>query len=200
MRTLTDVFTPGAPTIPEGLRTLVVSPERELEPGMTVRATFTFRNQGGAVATGVRVRFNLPDGLVYLVGSGHLDGTQLDDEHGNSPLLARAGADIGDVAPGEERRIEIAYSVAGAIENGSIIELQAAVAAFEVPPAGSNIVRLVARSKPQLENALTNITIDAPPRPKPGSEATLTLRVHNAGESSAHDVAIRMPVPQHASY
>ena len=42
---------------------------------MTVRATFTFRNYGGAVATGVRVRFNLPEGLVYLVGSGELDRT-----------------------------------------------------------------------------------------------------------------------------
>ncbi|MBV9271458.1 MAG: DUF11 domain-containing protein, partial [Candidatus Eremiobacteraeota bacterium] len=200
MRTLNEVFAPGASTLPEGLRTLAVSPERELEPGMTVRATFTFRNQGGAAATGVRVRFNIPDGLVYLVGTGTLDGRDLDDELGNSPLLARGGADIGDVAPAEERRIEIAYSVAGAIENGSTIELQAAVAAFELPPVGSNIVRLVARAKPQLENALTNITIDAPPRPKPGSEATLTLRVHNAGESSAHDVAIRMPVPQNASY
>ena len=60
MRTLSEVFAPGAPTLPEGLRTLVVSPERELEPGMTVRAAFTFRNQGGAVATGVRVRFTLP--------------------------------------------------------------------------------------------------------------------------------------------
>ena len=52
MRTLSEVFAPGAPTLPEGLRTLVVSPDRELEPGMTVRATFAFRNQGGAVATG----------------------------------------------------------------------------------------------------------------------------------------------------
>src|SRR5438270_11575945 len=111
MRTLTDVFAPGTPTLPEGLRTLVVSPERELEPGMTVRASFTFRNQGGAAATGVRVRFNLPEGLVYLVGSGTLDGTVLDDEQGNSPLLARAGADIGDVQPGDERRIDVAYSV-----------------------------------------------------------------------------------------
>ena len=59
MRTLSEVFAPGAPTLPEGLRTLVVSPERELEPGMTVHAAFTFRNQGGAPATGVRVRFIL---------------------------------------------------------------------------------------------------------------------------------------------
>lgn len=168
---------------------------------MTVRATFTFRNQGGANATGVRVRFNLPEGLVYLVGSGQLDGTDLDDEHGNSPLLARAGADIGDVAPGQERRIDIAYSVAGAIENGSTVELQAAVAAFELAPVGSNIVRLVARSRPALENALTSASIESRQHePRPGGEATITVRVHNAGESSAHDVVVVAPVPEHASY
>ncbi|MBV8491828.1 MAG: DUF11 domain-containing protein, partial [Candidatus Eremiobacteraeota bacterium] len=178
----------------------VVSPDRELEPGMTVRATFTFRNQGGAPATGVRVRFNLPDGLVYLVGSGELDGSSLDDELGNSPLLARSGAHIGDVAPGQERRIEIAYSVAGAIENGTTIELQAAVASFELPPVGSNVVRLIARSRPQLANALTRVTIEARQEPVPGSEAQITVRMHNAGESSAHDVVVVAPVPEHTSY
>jgi uncharacterized repeat protein (TIGR01451 family) len=204
MRTLTDVFAPGTPTLPEGLRTLVVSPERELEPGMTVRATFTFRNQGGAPATGVRVRFNLPEGLVYLVGSGKLDEEPLDDEQGSSPLLARAGAQIGDVAPGEERRIDIAYSVAGAIENGSTVELQAAVAAFELAPVGSNVVRLAAHSRPALENALTNVAIEtrhgAAGAAAPGGEANVTVRVHNAGESSAHDVVIVAPIPEHTSY
>lgn len=204
MRTLTDVFAPGTPTLPEGLRTLVVSPERELEPGMTVRATFTFRNQGGAPATGVRVRFNLPEGLVYLVGSGKLDEEPLDDEQGSSPLLARAGAQIGDVAPGEERRIDVAYSVAGAIENGSTVELQAAVAAFELAPVGSNVVRLVAHSRPALENALTNVGIEtrhgAAAGASPGGEANITVRVHNAGESSAHDVVIVAPIPEHTSY
>ncbi|HEV3154722.1 MAG TPA: hypothetical protein VGZ02_13030, partial [Candidatus Baltobacteraceae bacterium] len=166
-----------------------------------MRTTFTFRNQGGATATGVRVKLNLPDGLVYLVGSGQLDGTLLDDEQGNSPLLARAGADIGDVAPGEERRIDLCYSVAGAIENGSAVELQAAVAAFELPPAGSNIVRLVARSRPALENALTNVAIESRAHePRPGAEASITVRVHNAGESSAHDVVVVAPVPENASY
>jgi uncharacterized repeat protein (TIGR01451 family) len=199
MRTLSEVFAPGAPTLPEGLRTLVVSPDRELEPGMTVRATFTFRNQGGAPATGVRVRFNLTEGLIYLVGSGKLDGNGLDDELGNSPLLARSGAHIGDVLPGEERRIEIAYSVAGAIENGTTIELQAAVASFELSPVGSNVVRLIARSKPQLRNALTRVTIEARD-PVPGSQAQVTVRIHNAGESSAHDVVVVAPLPEHSTY
>lgn len=200
MRPLSEVFAPGAPTLPERLRTLVVSPERELEPGMTVRATFTFRNQGGAPATGVRLRFNVPEGLVYLVGSGRLDDKVLDDELGNSPLLLRGGADIGDVAPSEERRIEIAYSVAGAIENGTIVELQAALASFELPPVGSNVVRLVVRSKPQLRNALTRIDIEGSQEPRPGSQAQVTIRVHNAGQSSAHDVIVVAPIPEHASY
>jgi uncharacterized repeat protein (TIGR01451 family) len=167
---------------------------------MTVRATFTFRNQGGAPASGVRVRFNIPDGLVYLVGSGQLDGVDLDDDLGNSPLLARSGAHIGDVAPGEERRLEIAYSVAGAIENGTTIELQAAVASFEVPPVGSNIIRLIARSRPLLENALTGVSIEARSEPVPGAEAHITVRLHNAGESSAHDVVVVAPIPEHAHY
>jgi uncharacterized repeat protein (TIGR01451 family) len=167
---------------------------------MTVRATFAFRNQGGAIATGVRVRFNLPDGLVYLVGTGQIDGANLDDELGNSPLIARGGAHIGDVTPGEERRIEIAYSVAGAIENGTTIELQAAVASFELSPVGSNVVRLIARSKPQLQNALTRVLIEARQDPVPGSEAQITVRMHNAGESSAHDVVVVAPVPEHTTY
>jgi uncharacterized repeat protein (TIGR01451 family) len=168
---------------------------------MTVRASFTFRNQGGAPATGVRVRMNMPEGLVYLVGTGLLDGTELDDEQGNSPLLSRNGAHIGDVGPGEERSIEIAYSVAGAIENGSTIELQAAVAAFEIAPVGSNIMRLVVRSHPVLENQLTNVAIEARHGDAyPGAEATVTVRVHNAGESSAHDVVAVVPVPAFTSY
>ncbi|MBV9149644.1 MAG: DUF11 domain-containing protein [Candidatus Eremiobacteraeota bacterium] len=200
MRTLTEIFTPGAPTLPEGLRTLVVSPERELEPGMTVRATFTFRNQGGALASGVRVRMNAPDGLVYLVGSARVDDAQLTEEQGNCPLLSRDGAHVGDVAPGEERRVDLSYVVAGAIENGTAIDLQAAVAALEITPVGSNIVRLLVRSRPVLDNPLTNITIEARNEPRPGSEALVTVRLHNAGDSSARDVVIVAPIPPQTTY
>jgi len=167
---------------------------------MTVRAAFTFTNHGGAPATGVRVRLNLPEGLLYLVGSGTLDGALLDDERGNTPLLSQAGAAIGDVAPGQRRRIELCYSVAGAIENGSTVEIQAAVASSELEPVGSNVVRLIARSKPNLRNLGSIASIESRGDALPGGEALVTVRVHNAGESSAHDVVVLAPIPDRTQY
>jgi len=79
--------------------------------------------------------------------------------------------------------------------------LQAAVAAFEIAPVGSNIVRMVVRSNPVFENQLTNVAIEARHGDAyPGAEATVTVRVHNAGESSAHDVVAVVPVPSFTSY
>ncbi|MBV8198249.1 MAG: hypothetical protein JO263_08940 [Candidatus Eremiobacteraeota bacterium] len=146
------------------------------------------------------MRFNLPEGLIYLVGSGRLDGNDLDDEHGNSPLLARNGAHVGEVAAGESRSVEIAFSVAGAIENGTTVELQSALASFELPPIGSNVVRLIARSRPQLRNALSRLAIEPERDPTPGSNARITVVIHNAGESSARDVVAVVPIPDHATY
>src|SRR6185312_1093945 len=160
MRTLTEVFAPGASPLPEGLRTLVVSPERTVEPGMTVRATFAFYNMGGAPATGLRVRFTLPDGLRYLVGSARIDDVPLDEPGGETALLASNGADIGEVPPGTERKISISYLVASTIENGATIELQAAIASLEIPVIGSNVLRLVARSAPELRNASTGVALE----------------------------------------
>src|ERR1700694_4573611 len=79
MRPLPEVFAAGRPSLPEGLRTLVVSPDRSVEPGTTVRATFAFYNFGGAAATGLRGRFNLPEGLRYVPRSTRVDDRALDD-------------------------------------------------------------------------------------------------------------------------
>jgi uncharacterized repeat protein (TIGR01451 family) len=200
MRTLTEVFAPGAPSLPEGLRTLVVSPDRTVEPGTTVRATFAFYNFGGAAATGLRVRFALPDGLRYVPGSARVDDRALDDVRGETSLLSPNGADVGEVPPGVERRINLAYVVAPTIENGAAIDLQAALVSNETEVIGSNVVRLVANSAPELENPDTVAALEAVRVPEPGEEIHVAARVHNSGHATAHDVVVVLPVPDRTSY
>jgi uncharacterized repeat protein (TIGR01451 family) len=195
MRTLTEVFAPGSPSLPEGLRTLVVSPARFVEPGATVRAVLSFRNLGGGTAKGIRVRFALPEGLTYLVDSARVDNSELDSSAGVGALVSSSGAEIGDVDAGAERRISVAYIVAPTMENGTTIEIQAAIASIDLPLIGSNIVRLVVRSKPLLQSDETKLAIAAPREVLPGSELTVSARVHNAGQSSANDVVVALPVP-----
>lgn len=167
---------------------------------MTVRATFSFFNMGGAPATGLRVRFALPEGLRYLVGSARIDDVPLDEPGGETALLASNGADIGEVPPGTERRISLSYLVAPTIENAAVIELQAAIASLEIPVIGSNTVRLVARSAPELHNASTSVSIEAIREPEPGEEVRIVGRVYNSGQSSAFDVIVVLPMPDHTSY
>jgi uncharacterized repeat protein (TIGR01451 family) len=200
MRTLTEAFAPGAPSLPEGLRTLVVSPDRLVEPGTTVRATFAFYNFGGASATGLRVRFNLPDGLRYVPGSARVDDRPLDDARGETSLLAPNGADVGEVPPGIERRISLAYVVAPTIENGATLDLQAALASNETEVIGSNVARLVASSAPELENPETIASLEAVRVAEPGEEIHVAARVHNSGHATAHDVVVVLPVPDRTSY
>ncbi len=200
MRTLTSVFAPGSPPLPEGLRTLTVSPSRIVEPGQTIHASFTFRNLGGGTATGFRVRFRLPEGLTYLVGTAQIDGVEIDEQGGLTTLLSSGGAKLGEVPPGGERRISVAYTVAPTIENGTQITLQAAIASFEVPVIGSNVVRLLVRSRPTLQGPHTKLSLTAVREAVPGAELQVRAHVHNSGESSAHDVMVLLPVPAHTSY
>jgi uncharacterized repeat protein (TIGR01451 family) len=200
MRTLTDVFGPGAPSLPEGLRTLVVSPDRVVEPGTTVRATFAFYNYGGAPATGLRVRFNLPDGLRYVAGSAKVDDRPLDDVRGETGLIAPSGVDVGEVPPGVERRIALAYTVAPTIENGAVLALQAALVANETDVIGSNVVRLRVQSAPILQNPDTFTALEAVRIAEPGEDVQVIARVHNSGHATAHDVVVVLPVPARTSY
>ncbi|HEY0797742.1 MAG TPA: hypothetical protein VGD50_01260, partial [Candidatus Baltobacteraceae bacterium] len=167
---------------------------------MTVRATFSFTNLGGGPAKGLRVRFSLPEGLTYLVDSGHIDATALDSLAGVGAIVNSSGVDIGDVEPGSERRLSLAYVVAPTIENDTVVELQAAISSFDIPVIGSNIVRLIVRAKPKLENEKTAVTITAVRDTTPGSELVVSARIANSGESSANGVVLVMPTPIGTSY
>jgi uncharacterized repeat protein (TIGR01451 family) len=200
MRTLSEVFAPRGPLLPEGLRTLEISPNRVIEPGMTVHAAFTFRNLGGGTASGFRVRFRLPEGLTYLVGTARIDDTPLDERGGLTTLLQTSGADIGEIPAGGERRVSLAYTVATTIENGTPVTLQAAIASFDVPVIGSNIVRLIVSSRPVLQNPKTTLTLAPVREAVPGEELQLNARVHNSGQSSAHDLVVLLPVPANTTF
>jgi uncharacterized repeat protein (TIGR01451 family) len=200
MRTLTAVFAPGSAPLPEGLRTLHVSPGRVIEPGQTIHASFTFKNLGGGTASGFRVRFRLPEGLTYLVGTARIDDEEIDEQGGLTSLLQSSGAKLGDVPAGGERRISLAYSVASTIENGTQIALQAAIASFEVPVIGSNVVRLVVRSRPTLQSPATRLSLTPVREAVPGAELQLRAQIHNSGQSSAHDVIVLLPVPANTTY
>ncbi len=165
-----------------------------------MRATFAFYNFGGASATGLRVRFNLPDGLRYVPGSARVDDRPLDDVRGETSLLAPNGADIGEVPPGVERRISLAYVVAPTIENGATLDLQAALASNETEVIGSNLARLVAVSAPELENPETIASLEAVRVAEPGEEVHVAARVHNSGHATAHDVVVVLPVPDRTTY
>jgi uncharacterized repeat protein (TIGR01451 family) len=200
MRTLTSVFAPGSAPLPEGLRTLNVSPARTIEPGQTIHASFTFRNLGGGTATGFRARFRLPEGLTYLVGTAQIDGVDVDEQGGLTGLLQSSGAKLGDVPAGGERRVSLQYTVAPTIENGTQITLQAAIASFEVPVIGSNVVRLVVRSRPTLQSPATKLLLSPVRELVPGAELHLRAQIHNSGQSSAHDVIVLLPVPANTTY
>lgn len=202
IRALSEVFIPGAAALPERLRTLTVTPTRFVEPGTTVEATFGFYNSGGATATGLRVRFALPEGLAYIAGSARVDGIALGEADGiaDGAFVAPSGAVLGEIGPGVERRVTLLYRVANPIEDGTTLTLQAAIAANETLIVGSNIVRLVARSHPQLENSQTSLTIEAPSGPEPGRELLIRARLTNLGQSSATDVVLGLPVPEHTRY
>jgi uncharacterized repeat protein (TIGR01451 family) len=193
-------FLPGGALLPEGLRTLEVTPNRIVEPGMTVRATVTFRNPGGGAASGFRAHFGVPDGLIYAPGSARIDDAPLAEPDGTVPLLEPQGADIGEIPAGGERRVSLAFTVAATIENGTPVALQAAIASPEVPAIGSNVVRLVVHSRPVLTGPQTTLTLVAARGALPGEELTLTARVHNSGQSSAHDLIVLLPVPANTRF
>lgn len=194
---LLSVFAHGSPALPEGFRTLVVSPERFVEPGMTVHARVSFTNLGGAPARGVRVHFSSPPSLTYVRDSASLDESSV--PAGAAAELANDGIDIGEVAPGAVRRISIAYIVDSIVEDGTPIELQAALASQDIPVTGSNIVRLTVRSRPELASA-SELAITAVDTAVPDGEVLITAMVRNRGQSSASDVVVMLPTPPDTSF
>jgi hypothetical protein len=193
---LTGVFAPGAPPLPEALRTLVVTPRRTASPGELIRVEFTFSNLGGASATNVRVRFAHPSGVSHVEGSDTLDDAPVE----RASLVAAAGTLLGDLPPNGQRRVACSFRVNERIEDGTNLVFQAALVTDQTPLIASNVERITVRSSPQLQNTSTIVTIAAPAQPKPGDAITVRATIANTGSSSAHDVLAFLPVPAHTKY
>ncbi|MHB8194636.1 MAG: COG1361 family protein [Vulcanimicrobiaceae bacterium] len=194
---LTGIFAPGVPALVESLRTLRIEPMTSVGPGETIRATFAFSNVGGASATGVRARFSLPQGVTHIAEADTADERPLDAQE---RLVDPSGASIGDVEPGVTRHVVCSFRVDDTIEDGTSLVFQAALAANEMSIVATNAERIVVRSRPLLEHVSTLVTLVAPMQPKPGDIVGIRATIVNQGSSSAHDVILRMPVPDHTSY
>jgi uncharacterized repeat protein (TIGR01451 family) len=193
---LTGIFAPGSPALVESLRTLVLDPDRAVAPGETIRVHFSFSNLGGAPATGVRVRFAHPQGVDHLAGGDTVDDAALSD----GSFVDPSGAAIGDLEPNGLRRVTCVFRVNSTIEDGSELVFQAALVTDQTPLVASNIERLFVRSRPELQNSATFVTIAAPSAPRPGDAITVRAVVRNTGSSSSHDVVVVLPAPDHTTY
>ncbi len=193
---LTGIFAPGSPTLVESLRTLVLDPSRAVAPGETIRVHFSFSNLGGAPATGVRVRFAHPQGVDHLAGGDTVDDATLSE----GSFIDPSGAAIGELEPNGLRRVACVFRVNSTIEDGSELVFQAALVTDQTPLVGSNIERLFVRSRPEQQKSATFVTIAAPSAPRPGDAITVRAVVRNTGSSSAHDVVVVLPAPDHTTY
>ncbi|MEO9169819.1 MAG: hypothetical protein ABI282_06410, partial [Candidatus Baltobacteraceae bacterium] len=194
---LTGIFAPGSPALTESLRTLVLEPSRIVAPDDVICASFSFSNLGGAAATGARVRFTHPRGIEHVTGADLADDCPL--EEGTSFVDAN-GAEIGSIEPNAARVVVCTFRVDETIEDGSELIFQAALATDQTPLVASNIERLVVRSRSDLRSSETLVTIVAPQSPKPGDLLTVRAKIVNSGSSSANDVTLVLPVPEHTAY
>ncbi len=195
--TLTGIFSPGSPALPETLRTLSLDPSRTTVPGDTIRAQFTFSNLGGAAATGVRVRFALPQGVSHIEGADTVDDAPLAE---GLRFVDSNGAPIGELEPNAQRRVQCTFKVDDTIEDASEMVFQAALVTDQTGLIASNIERLTVRSRPDLQNSATLVSLSAPPAPKPGDVISVRATIRNSGSSSAHDVVLILPTPEHTTY
>ncbi|HVA28636.1 MAG TPA: hypothetical protein VNF68_10670, partial [Candidatus Baltobacteraceae bacterium] len=170
---------------------------RTVAPGDEIQVAFSFSNLGGAAASGVRVRFAHPQGVEHVAGGDLVDESALGE--GESFINSNGGA-VGTLEPNSQRHITTTFRVNDTIEDGTELTFQAALVTDQTQLIASNIVRVGVRSRPELRNVATLVTISSPAQPKPGDVISVRATVRNAGSSSAHDVIVAMPTPENTTY
>lgn len=194
---LTGIFAPGSAALVESLRTLTLDPARTVAPGETIRAEFSFSNLGGAAATGVRVRFSHPQGVEHVAGGDLIDEAPLAE---NESFVDPNGGLVGNLEPNTQRKVSCTFRVRDTIEDASELQFQAALVTDQTPLVASNLERVAVRSRPELHNSSTLVTLSSPATPKPGDVVSVRATIKNTGSSSANDVVVILPAPEHTTY
>jgi putative ABC transport system permease protein len=136
-----------------------LSPAGSLRQGATVNITLTVVNQAPQPAKEVVVNDRPPSPLAYIRGTTTLNGKQVPDAGGGSPLsqgLAGTGLNVGTVAPGATVRIEYAARASRTVPSVAALKPRGTVSTQENPvPTPANAPEQL--SLPQLQARIAGI-------------------------------------------
>jgi len=153
----------------EELFSLTVEPAGDRAPGDDLEVRLTVPNWGGTLASGMSVRFILPELLTCAEGT--------------------VAIELEPLAPGETRTIGLRARLAASIESGTVLPI---VAEVTTPPGrvvGSNIVIVRVISRPRLDRSHAAI------EPIDGGLYRATVVLRNDGDACACDVLVVIPAP-----
>jgi len=152
----------------EELFSLIAEPAGNRAPGDGIDISLTVPNLGGTIATGLSVRFLLPE--------------QLRCEEGGEFV------ELDALAPGEARTVRLHARLADSIESGTVVPICAEITTPLGRIVGSNVVVVRVVSRPRLDASHVAIGPVAG-----GYRATISLI--NDGDACARDLALVIPAP-----
>ncbi|MGK0359920.1 MAG: putative repeat protein (TIGR01451 family), partial [Bradymonadia bacterium] len=158
-------------------------------PGNRVRYSMAFTNIGDGVAENARVVDVLPPQLTEIESDGAIINGQ------------RVTTQLGDVAPGETRRVEITARLVAPLANGTLVSNQGLILARgfadpfvtddpATPAEDATSFTVVSEALPTLSK-----TIATPQPVRAGDVVEYLLTVGNDGDATATGLLIRDPIP-----
>jgi hypothetical protein len=152
----------------EELFSLIAEPAGDRAPGDRIDLSLTVPNLGGTIATGLSVRFLLPEHLRCEDGGEFIE--------------------LDALAPGEARTVRLHARLAESIESGTVVPICAEIATPRGRIVGSNVVVIRVVSRPRLDRSHAAI------RPVAGGYRA-TVSLINDGDACARDLTLVIPAP-----
>ena len=158
----------------------------QVAPGSEVRATIRIANDGTAQATGVRI---------VIEGDPALQLAALRRGGGEGEARVQpAGIDLGTLAPGAERTLTLAGTVASPIADRFAIRLRARLENDQTPPVALGQIELAVRSRPRFAPASSTLAYPAGEPLRPSGQGDVAVVLVNEGTDVARDVRLQLDV------